>query len=92
MAAPQGNDVMARASQGRSAISLKRPPQRGHAKTSIPNVRRIKSAHSRASSRGGSPPRSQRQLISVLVPPGLWDAWRRSVATMDKNDPNSVND
>jgi hypothetical protein len=39
MAGPHGNDVMARASQGLSAIKRRRPPHRGHARTSHPHVR-----------------------------------------------------
>jgi len=35
------------------ALSIAEGPQRGQAKTSIPNVRRMRSAQRRASSRGG---------------------------------------
>ena len=52
-----------------SAMSRSRPPQRGHASTSRPKLRRIKSAHRRAPPRGGrrSPLSDGELLVNRLI-------------------------
>jgi len=75
MAAPQGNDVMARASQGRSAISRKRPPSFDPAQDG-PEPRRRATARTREDVDPAAFAQALRRASPKPCPPPREALWR----------------